>query len=291
MSGTIISTLVAALISAGISAVVSLVVVGTSPKRELRRNPDNKLNDTDMAKGRMKKIAIMVCAFVVVIIAFVVVDKLNFVARWFGHLEPYKNSIERVFYFCVLVAVLILFVWKNRQFIKSLKFEAVGFGFLVELLNEESTGIDYCKRADVESSVSNKGEGQGFLCRGREREMTSRILSRLNEEMSIFFVENTILKRGQCRYRPDGFAVKNSHAYIVEVKVGDQPYLLDRAIQQLKMFVEMVPNRKLTDVTVILCLVTNRPISEFKQRKEALLENLNLDFIFRVFKPSELENI
>lgn len=241
------------------------------------------------------KVAIPLTAIVVIIAvaiaAAVVVDKLDFVARWLWHLAPYKNNIERVFYFCVLAPALLLYLRQTRKYVKGVKMNVGGWGFEIEFENDKPGERDDCDSDNVKSQVSHKSKAQHFPSLGQEKELTRKVLSRLNEEMNMDFVENTILKRGECHYRPDGFAINRGRAYIVEIKVGDQLSVLDIAIQQLKTFAEMVPNRKLTDITVIFCLVTNRSVSDFMQRKNALTATLDLSFIFRVFKPSELENI
>lgn len=237
---------------------------------------------------RLATMVVIVAALIAIAVA---VDKLDFVARWLWHLGPYKNNIERVFYFCVLAPALLLYFRQARKHVKGVKMNVGGFGFEIEFANEEPKEGDDCNSGNDGSPVSKKQGAQHLACRWRERELTSRILSRLSEEMSVVFAENTILTRGACHYRPDGFAINKGRAYIVEIKVGDQPYVLDIAMQQLKTFAEMVPDQKITNITVIFCLVTNRSISDFKQRKDALAETLGLTFIFRVFKPSELENI
>lgn len=42
----------------------------------------------------------------------------------------------------------------------------------------------------------------------------------------------------------EGFAVKNGRVYILEVKAVDRPYLIDRAIVQLKTFANIEQGRK-----------------------------------------------
>ena len=41
-------------------------------------------------------------------IAVIVIDVLDFVARWLSHLEPYKNNIERFLYFSFIKIHLLV---------------------------------------------------------------------------------------------------------------------------------------------------------------------------------------
>ena len=128
-----------------------------------------------------------------------------------------------------------------------------------------------------------------FACRGSMAER--RIISILNSELQLTFATNAVLSRGGCRYMPDGFAVRNGRAYIVEVKVGDRPEVIEMAIAQLKTFADMVQATKISHVTVILCMVTKHPATYFTRK----IKNVNLgdeiEFIFRVFSYEQLEGI
>lgn len=234
-------------------------------------------------KSSHVKILQFLVIVVAVIVSVIIVDKVDFVARWLGHLLPYKNNIERVFYFCVLLPVLLKYAWRLREFIKGLKLKAGGFGFEIEFKDDDGD-TDKPIRVETHSSSANVR----YKLRNKSQEIARKILSRLQAEMHVEFSENAILKRGECCYRPDGFAVKNGQAYIVEIKTSDYSYVVDNAVNQLKTFSNMLPDKKLMSVTAILCMVSNHPVSYFKKRIEATCSALDINFILRVFTPEEV---
>ena len=88
---------------------------------------------------------------------------------------------------------------------------------------------------------------------------------------------------------PDGFAVRNGRAYIVEVKAVDRPDAINRAIAQLKTFANMVQDTKISHVTVMLCVVSNKPVEQFSNMTKRIDLGEENEFMFRVFSPELLE--
>lgn len=78
----------------------------------------------------MKKVLWAASGLFLVLLAF---DCFDFLSRWAGHFEPFKNNAERIFYFVVLIAI----VWHLRGWlanrVKSLKVFAGGYGLEVDL--------------------------------------------------------------------------------------------------------------------------------------------------------------
>lgn len=236
-----------------------------------------------------------VACVVGVILLIVVIDKLDFVARWLDHLEPYKNNIERVLYaFLFLLAASTIAkkfkgcaVFKN---IKGLKANIAGvFGFEFEFAKENADS-DQCEDARQKSDNAVEKSSLNNRPVFYVDVVTRKIISILSTELQLTFAPNAILRRGGCRYRPDGFAVKNGRAYIVEVKAVDRPYLIDRAIAQLKTFANIEQDRKISHVTVIFCVISNRPIESFSNMIKRFDFGPETEFILRVFSPAMLES-
>ena len=218
-------------------------------------------------------------------IAVIVIDVLDFVARWLSHLEPYKNNIERFLYFSFIVCMLIRYRKSFQNVIRTLRVNAGSFGFEIEFKNDECVE----KRKDDISQTRDSNSNIAKNIYPRSIEISRKILSRLSAEMRMVFSENTVLKRGDCRYMPDGFGVKNGHAYIIEIKLCDRPHAIDMAIQQLSTFAGVLPDKKLTDVTAILCIVSNQSISYFEKRIGVVAPNLDINLMIRVFEPKDFE--
>ena len=225
----------------------------------------------------------------------VMIDKLDFVARWLGHLEAYKDNIERVIYACLFLLIVSNVMNKIRGGtvwgkIKGLKANAGIFGFEVEFSNEV-VDSNHCE--EVEPQRNNVGEKPlpqyQAICLASA--MERKIISILSTELQLTFATNTILTRGGCRYMPDGFAVRNGRAYIVEVKAVDRSDAINRAIAQLKTFANMVQDTKISHVTVILCVVSDRPAEYFASMTRKIDLGAEAEFIFRVFSPKLLEKM
>ena len=234
--------------------------------------------------------------FVAIAIPLIVlIDKLDFVARWLWHIEPYKDNIEHIIYACLLmISVLNIIkkfeVRKLAKGVKTFKANAGGFGFEVEFDNGDTDNI-HCKEAvpKTENVAMKSSSRAQYVC--REYVVARKIISVLNTELQLTFAMDTVLSRGGCRYRPDGFAVKNGRAYIVEVKVGDRPAVIERAIAQLKTFASMVQETKISHVTVILCVVTKYPTAYFMETIKKVDLGEETEFVFRTFSPGQLEGI
>ena len=213
------------------------------------------------------------------------VDSLDFVARWLGHIEPYKNNLERIVWLVLVLVIVRKYFWHVRDCVRNLKVSAGSFGFEVNLGKENG---------DEDVSDFKDGDKKEVLtttvCRNNEREISRRILKLLSDEMQLNFSEDVTLMRGGCNYIPDGFAVKNGRAYIVEVKATDDLCLLRRAISRLRAFIQMLPEH-LQDTTVILCIYSTRQVSDFRKIIDSETSDLGTDFIYRVFSKESLEEI
>lgn len=248
-----------------------------------------------MQISKRAKVAFIVVSCVVIVPSLIVtIDELDFVARWLGHLEAYKDNIERVIYACLLLPLLSaalkkLRVRKSGKNVKGLKATVGIFGFEIEFDDDDSANSSLCdddatrKKAGVEAQSRNVQAS----CRGYA--MARKIISMLSSELQLTFATNAILTRGGCRYMPDGFAVRNGRAYIVEIKAMDRRDLIEGAIAQLKIFSNMMHDMKIAHVTLIFCVVSDRPVEYFTK----LIRNIDLgektDFVLRVFAPKLLE--
>ena len=88
---------------------------------------------------------------------------------------------------------------------------------------------------------------------------------------------------------PDGFAVKDGRAYIVEVKTVDRHSVIAGTIAELKTFANMAQGTNISHVTVILCVVSNRSSEYFSNIIRRFDFGPETEFIFRVFSPAMLE--
>ena len=250
-----------------------------------------------MQISKIAKLVLSVVLCVVVTITLIVtIDKLDFVARWLWHLEPYKDNIERIIYACLIVILILNVIRKFkalelRKYVKALKANFKGFGFEVELTDRDGADNKHCEgtvpEADVMGAKPSKNAQHANYGYWAER----KIISQLSAEFQLTFVTNTVLRRGGCRYMPDGFAVKNGRAYILEVKVAHNPRVIDGAIAQLKTFAEMVQETRISRVTVILCVVTDHPTAYLAEKIKGVNLGEETEFIFRVFSPEQLERI
>jgi len=244
---------------------------------------------------RVKVVCIVASCVVIVLSLIVTIDKLDFVARWLGHLEAYKDNIERVIYACLFLLLLSNVIKKFRDGaiwgkVKGFKANAGIYGFEVEFANEV-TNSNHCEEVELqENNVGEKPSSQDrAICLASA--MERKIISILSTELQLTFATNTILTRGGCRYMPDGFAVRNGRAYIVEVKAVDSPDAINRAVAQLKTFANMVQDTKISHVTVILCVVSNKPTKHFSDMTKRIDLGAETEFMFRVFSPELLEDI
>ncbi len=245
---------------------------------------------------QVKSVGIGITFVVIAITLIVLIDYLDFVARWLWHIEPYKDNAERIIYAC-LFTVLVLNIIKKfgagkiAKGIKGIKANIGSFGFEVEFVDVEKDNSSHCEDVvpKIDKVIETPSNNIQFACRGFVAER--RIISILSAELQLTFATNAVLSRGGCRYRPDGFAVRNGRAYIVEVKVGDRPEVMKTAIAQLKTFSDMVQSTKISHVTVILCMVTKHPVTYFTRK----IKNVNLgdetEFVFRAFSYEQLEGI
>ena len=219
------------------------------------------------------------------------IDRLDFVARWLGHIVSYKDNLERIFYAILVFVLLLKSSGKLNGVIKNLSVNAGKFGFTIELGKgdkEENLIMD-------EGCVMVKGERtqSAFIknvTRNNGQEIARRILNILSDEMNLDFSNQAMLQRGVCNYRPDGFAVKNGHAYIVEIKSYDDPALLRRAIPELKNFIKSLP-LQVKRTTAILCIYSSRASRDFKTVVYKEMGDLNIDFMYRVFSREMLEKV
>lgn len=223
----------------------------------------------------------------------VTIDKLDFVARWLGHLEAYKDNIERVIYACLLFHLLVIVVKKFRvgKTVKGLKAKAGIFGFEIELNDDENANRNLCDDGETNANVKVEKQTQHVQSSCRGCAMARKIISILSMEFQLTFTTNTVLNRGGCRYMPDGFAVRNGRAYIVEVKAVDRPDVIKRAVAQLITFSNMIQDTEISHVTVILCVVSDRPAEYFASMTRKIDLGAEAEFIFRVFSPKLLEKM
>ena len=255
----------------------------------------SSINSKSYTEGSGPLRSAVACAILVVLL-IVAIDKLDFVARWLWHLEPYKDNIERIIYACLTVILIFNAMRKLKALgfgktVKTLKANFKGFGFEVEFTDREVAANKQC-----EESVSGKDVSTEKLsiqiqhgCCASVWEL--KIISILSTELQLDFATNTVLRRGECRYIPDGFAVKNGRAYILEVKVAHSPRVIDGAIAQLKTFANMVQETKISRVTVILCVVTDHPTAYLAEKIKGVNLGEETEFIFRMFSPEQLERI
>ena len=245
---------------------------------------------------RINVTGIAVACTVSVILLTVAIDKLDFVARWLWHLEPYKDNIERIIYACLTVILILNVIRKFKALgfgktVKKLKANFKGFGFEVEFTDSEVAANKQCVEMvsgkDVSAERLSMQIQHGCSVSAWER----KIISILSTEFQLDFATNTVLRRGECRYIPDGFAVKNGRAYILEVKVAHSPSVIDGAIAQLKTFANMVQETKISRVTVILCVVTDHPTAYLAEKIKGVNLGEETEFIFRMFSPEQLERI
>lgn len=250
-----------------------------------------------MQISKRVKIACVSAVCVVVAISLVVtIDKLDFVARWLGHLEAYKDNIERVIYACLLlhflsIAVREWWVVKSEKNLKSVKATAGIFGFEIEFNDNESAKRNLCDDGETRANVEGEGQSRYAQASCRGYAMTRKIISILSAEYQLSFVSNVVLTRGGCRYMPDGFAVRNGRAYIVEVKAVDRSDAINRAVAQLITFSNMMQGTQISHVTVILCVVTDKPTEYFAKMIRRIDFGVETEFMLRVFAPKSLEEI
>ena len=218
----------------------------------------------------------------------VLIDRLDFVARWLGHVESYKDNLERIFYAILAFVILFKSSGKIKGAIKNLKVNAGKFGFKIELGDGDKKDLiidEGCEKEKVGESALIK-----TVTMNNGREIARRILNILSDEMNLDFTEEATLKRSGCNYHPDGFAEKNGHAYIVEIKAYDNPILLKRAIPSFRNFISSMA-QEVQHTTVILCIYSSHPSREFKSVVYKEMANLNVDFMYRVFSREMLENV
>ena len=219
----------------------------------------------------------------------ILIDNLDFVARWLGHIEPYKDNLERLAWVALVVIVFRKSFWRFKDCIKNLKVNAGSFGFEVNL-EKENEDVDSdengsgCLKSDKKAGLTT------MVCRNNGREISRRILRLLSDEMQLEFSEDVSLKRGDCNYIPDGFAIRNGRAYIVEVKVADDPNILRRSISRLRAFIQILP-KHIQDTTVILCIYSSKKVSDFRRIIDSETACLGTDFIYRVFSKEALEKV
>lgn len=213
------------------------------------------------------------------------VDSFNFLARWLGHIDPYKGVLERGFY----ATLIFVFLWKCagrwKGAVENLKVNAGDFGFEIKLGQDGNKDI---KEIEVRTPVnlqSRRGDPYGKM-----QEIERKILKILGEEMNLDFDRDVSLQRGMYNYRADGFAMKNGRAYVVEVKVCDRKILLRRAISSLKTFAQGL-KVQIKDTTVILCIYSAHPTSYFKDVVYAQTADLQMDFSYRVFSEEMLSKV
>lgn len=245
---------------------------------------------------QVKIVGVGIVFVVITITLIVLIDELDFVARWLRHIEPYKDNIEHIIYACLIVILILNVMRKLKALgfgktVKTLKANFNGFGFEVEFSDREVAANMQC-----EESASGKGVLKEKLSiqiqHGCYASVWERkIISILSTELQLDFATNTVLRRGECRYIPDGFAVKNGRAYILEVKVAHGPRAIDGAIAQLKTFADMVQETKISRVTVILCVVTDHPTAYLAEKIKGVNLGEETEFILRVFSPEQLERI
>ena len=251
-----------------------------------------------MQINKQLKVALIAVSCVVVALTLIVaIDKLDFVARWLSHLEAYKDNVERMIYACLFLLVLSsaikkVGVGKFGKNVKGFKANAGIFGFEVEFNDDdERPSRNHCEDAGLQTSAMAEKQSRHNRTLSREYAMGRKIISILSVELQLTFATNTILSRGGCRYMPDGFAVRNGRAYIVEVKAIDRPDVIERAVAQLKTFANMMQDTKIAHVTVILCVVSNQPAEHFASRIRRIDLGTEIEFNLRVFSPSLFEEM
>ena len=220
----------------------------------------------------------------------VLVDSLDFVARWLGHLEPYKENLERGFYFLLLFPLLWRCSGSIKGCIRNMKVNAGGFGFEVEVGGSEKNADAVTKENEIQKDGAQRLTLTKVVTRNNGREISRRILNILSDEMNLDFTEEATLKRSGCHYHPDGYAEKNRHAYIVEIKVYDDPLTIRRAISEFKNFISGMA-LQVQHTTVILCIYSSRPSKDFKSVVYKEMADLNVDFMYRVFSKETLEKV
>ena len=250
-----------------------------------------------MQISKRVKIACISAVCVVVAISLIVtIDKLNFVARWLGHLEAYKDNVERMIYACLLLYPLSIAVKKLKTgkcggSVKGLKANIGIFGFEIAFDDNESAKSNFCDDGDTKAKVEVEEQSRHIQSSCRGYAMERKIISILSAEHQLSFVSNAVLTRGGCRFMPDGFAVRNGRAYIVEVKTVDRPDVIKRVVAQLITFSNMMQDTEISHVTVILCVVSDRPAEYFASMTRKIDLGVETEFIFRAFSPKLLEEM
>lgn len=231
------------------------------------------------------RVGIIVLLVTIAISLAVLVDSLDFVARWLDHIEPYKDNLERMVWLVLGLAITCKYFGRVGDCVRNLKVNAGSFGFEVNLRKEDGDDdVLDCKKVSKKEGITTT------VCKKNGREISRRILKLLGDEMQLNFSEDVTLMRGGCNYIPDGFAVRNGRAYIVEVKVTDDPCLLRRTISRLMAFIQMLP-KHIQDTTVILCIYSSRQVSDFRRIIDSETTDIGTDFVCRVFSKESLENV
>ena len=229
-----------------------------------------------------------VAAIMLVVLA-VLIDRLDFIARWLSHIEPYKDNLERIVIIGIVAFIVVKYASRVKDCVKNLKVSTGTLGFEVNLEHgDKDEGV--AKKDTAVAKAEEIGELTKIVYANNGLEISRRILKVLSDEMRLKFSEDVMLRRGNCNYNPDGFAVKNGHAYIVEVKACDSPSVLKRSLARLRVFVQMMSDQ-IKDTTVVFCIYSQRPANYFRQLIESETSDLNADFTYRVFSREMLGNV
>ncbi len=229
----------------------------------------------------------MVLVLAGIFLALLVFDCFDFLSRWAGHFEPFKNNAERIFYFAVLITI----VWHLRKWlanrVKSLKVFAGGYGLEVDLGMRPSRIDDSGVEASRDEGV-NRHESDIHARNVRARQFEKTVLECMSKELGVGFSADPVLRCGNARFAFDGYAEKNGRVYIVEAKATDSLYVLDRTISMMTILAQRLRKEKMSRVTFILCVLTDRSQEVLQERMASRYSALPYELQIRTFKFDDL---
>lgn len=223
----------------------------------------------------------VVCALGILIVA----DSFDFVSRWLGCVEPYKDNLERLFYFAVIMFLAIRYgrkIPEQIRRIRGLKIAARGLGFEVEFNDAQSSSA---AKVDADSESRHLPSGRHL----REVEFATFALGRLGAEIGVPIIREAQISHEGVRYRLDGFAVKHGHAYAVEVRVSYRLELRRQYFDQLRRFTKAITEQARQNLTFVFCLLTDVPVEEIRRQLGDIDQIVGCDVVIRTFTAAEVE--
>lgn len=228
---------------------------------------------------------------IVAIGSLFIIDCLDFASRWSGHFIPYKDNVERILYFLVL----LLIIWRFRSWIadriNKLDLRLGGFSFLVEFNSEgeESPcdGKPMNRRADSGEIKGSKETLAKSCCLGQLFEIDVR--NRLSKELGVIFSPDPTMRCGNMRVMFDGYAEKDGRVYVIEAKVSDSVETIRRAFAKISTFINRLSSKEQTRITFLLCVLTSKPLEVIENAIAIDRQNLPCDLQLRVYNRDAFE--